>query len=144
MTDIFSKRVLLQVWSSAQQQQFPPTAAVGSRTQLWKLINRNFIWNRARWSEGVALIPCHLNSVADLAGRKLLLSTHQEKGRISFCLATAQPMRDCHTQPMKSHYTLSSQFPPMDSLFIIAPPRALFSIKKHSSCLFLDFRVIQW
>lgn len=37
-------------------------------------------------------------------------------------------------RPMKSHYTLNFQFPPMNSLFTIAPPN---SIQERSSPLFL-------
>lgn len=31
-------------------------------------------------------------------------------------LAIAQSMKDCHTLPIKSHYTLNSQFTPVDIL----------------------------
>ena len=50
-----------------------------------------------------------------------VLYSLQQKGekKSSPCLAT--------TQPMESHYTSNSQFPPMKSLFIRAPPSFPFS-----------------
>ena len=40
-------------------------------------------------------------------------TTQQEEGRISPCLATLQPVRDCHNSTTKK----DSQFPPMDSVY---------------------------
>ena len=51
------------------------------------------------------------------------LTTQQEEERISHCQTRAQPARDCHNSASEKlvHFR-NSQFLPMDSLFIAAPP----------------------
>lgn len=53
--------------------------------------------------------------------------------RLSSCLATAQPMRGSHNQPMKSHYTPNFQITPVDFLL---PNGPLSCIKEPSPPLF--------
>lgn len=73
---------------------------------------------------------------ASLAGSDTTLLPPARE-RFSLWLAIAQPMRAVRTQPMKSHYTSNSQFPPMDFLFITAPPKFSFLLYKRVSSAWL-------
>lgn len=46
----------------------------------------------------------------------------QEEETLPLLAWQTQPMRDCTTQPMLSHYYLKISIPPMDSLFTTALP----------------------
>lgn len=67
----------------------------------------------------------------------LLYTPQQEEERSSLCPATAQPMRNCHTRPMKSHrhheFTVYSNKLPLKT---VPPNFLLFSIKELSFPLF--------
>lgn len=83
--------------------------------------------------------PCHLQTQTGrdvpLQVNAALLPQLEEEG-FSPPPPTAQPMRDCHNSANENHYTLNSQFSPMDLLLTISPHASLFLIKELSSALF--------
>ena len=114
---------------------------------VWKLRKANLIKMELGGHEGEALKPYyHSSSIAKPTGRDVLYIPDRKKHVLDypsrnkdFVLVWQDPSHweTVTTQPMKSHYTWNSQFPPMDFLFIVAPPKApLSSIKEHSSPLF--------
>ena len=77
-----------------------------------------------------------------LSGRKWYYFTTTRRRKKDFSPAWQQPSQweTVTTQPMKSHYTLSFHFPPMDILCMTAPPNFPFSIRVslpalHQTCM---------
>lgn len=71
-------------------------------------------------------------------GRSLYITT--PVGRKVFSSSSKSPANESiTTQPMKSHYTLNSQFTPVEFLFIRTPSNSpLSSIKESNSPLFYE------
>ena len=78
--------------------------------------------NRVRRPEGGILMPYHLMSIGFTNSLKVtnLLPSKRKQG---FLLAWQEGSQweTVTTQPMKSHYTLNFQIPPIDYLFITFP-----------------------
>lgn len=103
--------------------------------KLWKLININLIQYGVRKLEERTLTEVSINTsywpqekdtyLAPPAWSDAALLSHQEEEKTTPCPVTAQPIGDCHTHPMRSHYTSNFQFTPMDSSFTTAPSKSI-------------------
>lgn len=119
-----------------------------------KINNRKPHLNGIGKTEGGALKPYHLSSVADPTEKDLPckspcrsqnFTTLAEKERFFFCPSNSLANETVTTQPMKRYYILNSLFTPVDFLFVTALLTSPFpSIKGHSlfSTLAFGFAIV--
>lgn len=104
---------------------------------VWRLINRNRIQIRVEraYRGSSHTLPLNVNYPKQeemyfpSPTRRCFSTT--AAGKRGNLLLTWQPFsqwKTISTQPMKSHYTSNSQFPPMDSLFATAPLNSPFPL----------------
>ena len=110
------------------------------RDWLWKCVKETSLQIKLGSPEGVALLHHYLPPFTSSNWNKLILRTLLGE-RFSSGPATAQPMTNCYTQPMRSHHHSCSSLMDLHSKQSLpAPP---FSLPKSSPLLhFLDLPMV--